>query len=307
MKCLQELEGSQRWPLDKILEIQNQRLRRLISHAYENVPYYYRLMNERNLKACDINRSVDLVKLPVLTKQLIRRNFNDVTARDFPERETIHACTGGSSGEPFIFHSTREDQYSRGYARSLRARRWYGYRIGDRSVWFHNRPPYISLLHEARRVFIRFFERELEFDVHKISTDNIALYAKRLEKFKPNLIHGFPSAIYLLAQCIEKEGKPGLRPRIIITGGEQLYDYQKELFKTVFKCDTYSSYSSWEMHSIADECVEHTGFHIAAENAIVEVVDGEGKPVPAGVEGRILITNLHNYAMPLIRYDIGDI
>ena len=97
-----------------------------------------------------------------------------------------------------------------------------------------------------------------------------------------------------------------LRPKAIITGGEQLYDYQRELFREVFGCETFSHYGAWEALSIACECSQHSGYHIAAENVIVEIVDDDDKPVAVGKEGRILVTNLHNYAMPFIRYDIGD-
>jgi len=86
-----------------------------------------------------------------------------------------------------------------------------------------------------------------------------------------------------------------------------LYDYQRDLFSKVFQCETYSHYTSWELLAIASECPEHSGYHISSENAIVEIVDYEGRPVPSGVEGRIVVTNLHNYAMPFIRYDIGDL
>jgi phenylacetate-CoA ligase len=135
----------------------------------------------------------------------------------------------------------------------------------------------------------------------------MSLFVQKIDDFHPKFIVGYPSVVYLLARFIEREGRLRFKPKAIITGGEQLYEYQKELINKTFECDTYNNYSSWEVHNIAGECAKHMGLHIAAESIILEVVDDVGSPLPYGSEGRILLSNLHNYAMPLIRYDIGDL
>jgi phenylacetate-CoA ligase len=140
-----------------------------------------------------------------------------------------------------------------------------------------------------------------------MSTERLPLFTKKLRDFQPEFIAGYPTAIFLLAQFVEKEGKPKIRPKAIFTGGEQLYDYQRDLFWKVFECEVYSHYASMEMHNIASECPEHTGYHISSENVVVEIVNSEGELVPVGEEGRVLTTNLHNYAMPFIRYENGDV
>ena len=109
MKCLKELEKSQWWSRDSILELQNQRLRQLVKHAYDNVPYYRRIFDERAIKPDDIESSEDLVKLPVLTKRLIRSNFDSLQAKGFPSKEIIPNSTAGSTGEPLWLHSTKDD------------------------------------------------------------------------------------------------------------------------------------------------------------------------------------------------------
>ncbi|MFC1938472.1 phenylacetate--CoA ligase family protein, partial [Chloroflexota bacterium] len=124
MKCLKELEESQWWSRDKILELQNQRLRQLVRHVYDNVPYYRRIFDERALKPSDIESGEDLVKLPVLTKKLIRDNFDDMMARGFPAREIITHCTGGSTGEPLMFYVTKDEVFNWGLASSHREYGW---------------------------------------------------------------------------------------------------------------------------------------------------------------------------------------
>ena len=307
MRCLKELEKSQWWSRDKILELQNQRLRQLVRHAYDSVPYYRSLFDERALRPNDIECSADLMKLPILTKRLIRSNFDNLMAQGFPAKEIIPNSTGGSTGEPLKFYSTRNDLYNWGFAAAQRVYRWAGNEIGDKSVSLRELRPYRSIMEKFRETSAQFFERLILFDTREMSTEKLSLVVRKLEDFQPKYIRGYPSIIYLLARLIEREGKPRLRPKAIITTAEQLYDYQRDLYSKVFECETYDYYGAMESHAIACECAEHSGYHIATENVVVEIVGDEGEPVPVGEEGRILITNLHNYAMPFIRYDIGDV
>lgn len=306
-QCRRELEESQWWPRDKILELQNERLRKLINYAYERVPYYRRIFDKRALKPGDIERAQDLVKLPVLTKRLIRDNFDDITAQGFPSQEVISTSTGGATGETLKFYSTKDTSRNWGSAAARRIQGWAGYEAGDKVIEFRVLPPYRSRKRRLGEAITRFFGRILVIDTREMSPERLLLLARKLEAFKPAFIRGYPSAIYLLARLMEREGKPRLRPRAIIPFGEQLYDYQRELFTKVFRCEIYNWYSAHEASTMTGECSEHSGYHITAENHIIEIVDDEGKPVPVGGEGRILVTNLHNYAMPFIRYDIGDV
>jgi len=301
-KYVSELEESQWWPRAKILELQDERLRRLVEYAYHNVPYYRRIFDERSLKPPDIASSADLVKLPVLTKKLIRANFDQLTARALPRREMVLAHTGGSTGEPLLFYTTRDERRNWAVAKMRRVGSWWGYEVGDRRAVVTRKRPRISLMEKLRQ----FLEGGVYFEARDMGK-KVPFWVRRLEELQPKFILGYPSAIYILAKSIEGREKVVIRPRAVVTFSEQLYDFQKELFERVFKCEVYSNYGSWETNQIAADCSEHSGYHIAAESVIVEVADDKGIPLPAGDEGRILITNLHNYAMPFIRYDIGDV
>jgi len=307
MKRLEELEGTQWWPRERILALQDERLRKLVRYAYDSVPYYRKVFEQCALKPEDIVTSVDLVKLPILTRQLVRNNFSDLVARGFPRRELMSCLTGGSTGEALRFYKTRDDYHGWDAAAGLRAHKWAGYEVGEKLALFWGRHPRLSVADSLTRTTKHFVQRVELFDALKMTEAKLAHFAKRLEGFDGGFIKGYPSAIYLMARYIEKEGKPVIRPRAIITTGEELYDFQRELFSKVFKCETYSYYSTNEVDAIASECLEHSGYHISAENVIVEIVDDADKPVPLGGEGRILITSLHNYGMPFIRYEIGDI
>jgi phenylacetate-CoA ligase len=193
------------------------------------------------------------------------------------------------------------------FAASYRGYAWAGYEIGDKCMGIGQIVTPKSL-GDGISQFMRYsLERQMRVDAAEISDEILPVIAAKLARFKPKFLRGYPSALSILARFIEKEGKHTLRPQAILTGAETVFEHQRELFKRVFGCETYSQYCSFEIHPIAVECPTHSGHHISAENVILEIVDEQGEIVPAGEQGRIVITNLHNYAMPFIRYDIGDV
>jgi phenylacetate-CoA ligase len=307
MHYLKELEASQWWSRSKILELQNECLGKLMEQTYRDVPYYRRIFDERALKPCSIHSAKDLEKLPVLTKQIIRDHSAELLSAGFTARQRVRFSTGGSTGEPLQFYRTRPDELSRDLAAAQRALGWAGYELGDKLARIAVVRPYPSIIHRISESGKHLFERYLMIDAKQVSAQTLPFYVKQLEKFQPRFICGYPNAIELAARFILKAGRPHLKPAAIITDSEQLYDYQRELFSSVFGCPTFSNYDSWEAHAIATECAEHSGLHIAAENLIVEIVDDAGNQLSAGREGRIAITSLHNHAMPFIRYIIGDL
>lgn len=307
MKLLGELERTQWWPRQQIMALQDERLGKLLRYAYDNVPYYRRVFEQRGLKPDDIQNSGDLAKLPVLTRQLFRDNFSDLIAGDFPKRELKLYSTSGSTGEPLRFYRAKDDIFSWDCAAGLRASGWAGYELGKKCALLTDITESESTADKLARTSRHFFERITPFDAREISEEKLPLFAKRLEGFQGGFIRGYPSAIHLLAGYIERKGMPKIRPKAIITSGEGLYDFQRALFAKVFECEVFSCYRSNEVNAIAGECSEHSGLHISAENVILEIVDDGGKPVPDGEQGRILLTNLHSYVMPFIRYEIGDV
>ena len=282
MKYLRELERSQWWPRDRILELQNQRLRLLVKYAYENVPYYRRIFDERGLRPADIQNSNDLVKLPILTRAVIRSNFNQIAAPGFSTQRRVLLATGGSTGQPLVFYTTKRDHKDLCIASLQRARSAIGFELGDKSASIRTKYPYESTSERFWQAPVRFFQRNLFIDFRQMSSNSV----RTLEAFQPRFIIGYPSSLEQLARITQIKGKSRIRPRAIITDSEQLYDYQRNLFREVFGCDTYDVYAAREEHLIAFECKEHLGYHIAAENVIVEVVNAEGEPEPVAAGKR---------------------
>ena len=128
------LQDSQWWSADQLQEYQNEKLRALIKHAYMNVPYYRELFDERKLKPEDIKTTDDLLKLPMLTKEIIRENFpHNIVAKNIPKEQMMHTCSSGSTGEPLQYYITK-DAYSFNLACNIRGWYWFGFRMGDKFI-----------------------------------------------------------------------------------------------------------------------------------------------------------------------------
>jgi len=306
MKCLTELEESQWWSRERIEALQAERLQRLVAYAYNKVPYYHRLMIERGLRPHDIQSVRDITKLPVLTKELIRANLDDMCAVDLPRDTLFRGRTSGSTGEPLLFYSTRAAQYNHGYAVGLRSMRWAGIRLGDRTVSVCVRTRDETGWEHFLREWSRRLKRTTEVDTTSISDATLPYVVHKLHGLRPRAFTAYPSVMAHIASFIKDSGLPAPPVHSILTGGEQLFEHQRELITDVFHSAPFSRYGSHEVYEMAAECEKQSGLHVHAEDIIAEVVDEDGTPVPAGQQGNMLVTNLHSYGMPFIRYQNGD-
>lgn len=306
MACLRELQASQWWSAERLDALQSERLRALITHAYEHVPYYRRVMDSRGLTPSDIQSAADLPKLPALTREAVRANAGDLLADCVSRSRMWRAGTGGSTGVPLAFYTTSEDQRDHGFARGIRAMEMAGVRLGDSRLLIrrarHLESARARLLHQlSRRV-----ERVIEFDARNMTAQSLPAIVATLHRANLRCFTGYPSAVTYVSQWIRQSGLAAPEVDSVVTGGEQLFEHQREVIREVYGREPHSKYSCHEIFEIAMECEAHTGLHVAVEDLAVEVADGAGQPVAAGIEGRLLLTNLHNYAMPFIRYENGD-
>jgi phenylacetate-CoA ligase len=302
------LDRSQYWTRDEIERLQSKNLCLLIDHAYGTVPYYHRIFKERNLKPQDIRTYQDLTKLPVLTKSIIRRNLADLISRDFTHDRLIPYSTGGT-GSPLNFYITRE-KMSWEVAAEYRAYSWAGYRLGDRCfmLWGARKDmnlPRFSLSYYAKRV-AGMLQRTIVVDPFVLSDNVLGNYADVLRRFKPQVVRGYAMPVYMLAKYLVDKGIDDVRPKTVITGAEMLFDSMRKTIEEGFGCRVFDHYGSREIGAIGSECEMHCGYHISAENVIVEFVR-EGEPVEPRQSGVILLTGLRNYGMPFIRYEVGDV
>jgi phenylacetate-CoA ligase len=275
-----------------------------VKHSYETVPYYRRIFKEKKVDPNDIRNPADLSKLPVLTKEDIKKNYSDLVSKGFDRNNLIPYQSGGS-GNPIQFFITKES-YSWEIAAEFRAYGWAGYRLGDRCFMFWGSPFDMSKANTMIKRISMLIERVFIADTYVLSDKVFAESARILRKFRPKIIRGYTSSVLVMAKYLNDMHIRDVRPKAVITSAETLYDSMRETIEDAFDCPVFDYYGSREIGAIAAECEEHHGYHISAENVVVEFVD-DGESVSAGEKGLILITNLANYGMPFIRYKLGDV
>lgn len=297
---LEQLNQSQWWDKAKLEDYQNDLLRSMIVHAYETVPYYRRVFKENNLKPEDIRNADDLKKLPFLSKEIINSNFKDLISKNIPTSKMVYHHTSGTTGVKLKgFYLTRYLRWTLNHAFLYRFYGWGGFKKGDKRVtiggrFFTKRPPYWA---------INYAENQLLLSSHHLNDDTVDIYLEKIRKFRPKAIQGHPSAIHYLALRLNEKGQ-SLPVKVIFTTGEQLFNDQRDLIEDRFCAPIFNLWGHGEAAGMAGECEHHQGFHIASEYGILEIIPD---PSYGNEVGEIVVTSLHNYAMPFIRYKTGDL
>lgn len=305
MSSLAELEKSQWWSPDRLEALQQERLAQTIRHAYAHVPYYRQVMQEHGLGADDVRTTGELVKLPIVTKAIIRERRNDMVAGNVPAKDLVPSRTSGSTGSPLVFLTTKHDRYSYGRARGLLAMEWAGVTLGDRTATFASTFGVPTRLEKAIGPVSARFRRAIVLP--PLSSASLEDVVRLLHRARPHALAAYPSALALIAGHIRDSKQKAPRLHAILTGGEQMFDHQRALIRDVFGLEPFERYGSRENYVLAAECEAHSGLHVYVQDLVLEVVDDDGAPVPPGSVGRIIITNLHARGMPFIRYDTGDL
>ena len=301
------LGKSQWWSREELAAYQAEALSRLLDHAYENVPYYRRVFNDRGLVPEDIQTPDDLRLLPFLSREDLQANLPDLKARNYPESAFEYVTTGGSTGIPVGFY------YEKG---ASRAREWafmktqwdrVGYRFADKCVVLRG-----YIVGSSRNAVYwkkTLFGRWLLMSSHHMTEETLPAYIQEIRRFKPGFIQAYPSTATMLARYMVEHGiEPFPTVKAILCGSENLYPWQRDLLTRAFECRVFSWYGNSEQTVLAGECEESTLYHIFPEYGIVELIGRDGQPVEEpGVMGEVVATNLTNYVCPLIRYRTRDV
>jgi len=286
---------------------QDDRLCATVKHAYETVPFYRRRFDECKLKPSDIRGQADLPKIPLLTRDDVRAHFDELRSRDVDRNAMKTGHTSGTTGTPLTVGYDANTVWM-AYAALDRHYGWAGCRLatdGDRIAVA--RGNVIVPLDQKRPPFWRMNRRhnQLLLSSFHLSKQNLPAYFEALARFKPAVLDGYPSTLYVLAKFLQSRGET-FPIRAAITSSETLYDFQREVIEERFKCRVFDYYALAERVIFSSECGRHEGHHLAMEYGVSEIVDAQGQSVPVGTVGKLVGTSLHNDAMPLIRYVTSD-
>lgn len=288
-------------PSQEIDEMKNERLRRLIKHAYENVQYYRKVFDERGLKPSDIQCKEDLKLLPIIRKDDIRKNLKLFMAKNYHKYGPFVNYTGGTTGKPLRFLGDKISSTVHN-ACVWRYRNWAGYNYGDKIIIMR----YKTFESSYRRIPLDMKGNTLYLSAFHLRRENVYDYLNIIQKFNPKAIWAFPSTLYLISRYIQKRNvKLNIDLKAIFTSSETLFKHFRESIENAFQCKIYDWYGSNEDVVTAAEC-PNGNYHIT-EEGILEIVDFKGEECAIGQKGKVVGTSLWNYAMPFIRYELGDI
>jgi len=305
LRYLKIAEKNQWLSEDEIKEFQWGELKRLLRHAYENVPFYRDIFQKEHLTPDDIKTPDDFRCFPTIDRETVREN-RDKMISEIHRGRTLTKATGGSTGIPLQFEYTR-DSYEWRRAIFMRGYGWAGYKPGDKVAYLWSVP--VGELSRYSRLKMRAYhliQREKYLNVFDMTPENMISYLKSMRRFKPKHIVAYGLQMYHFAKFIKENSLSTPPIDSIIIGAEKVYPDQIELIKSVFKCDVFNTYGCREFMLIASECEMHNGMHVNIDNLYVEILKGD-KPAEPGEMGKVVITDLHNYGMPFIRYELGDV
>jgi phenylacetate-CoA ligase len=304
----EDLSETQWLSLEDMRGYQNAKLRQLVAHAYYHVPFYRETMDARGLKPTDIRSTNDLQKLPIINKSVVRENLHlGMLSNNHDKRHLLTVTTSGSTGEPFTIYAEKKQLEMR-WAATLRSTEWTGYRFGDRQVRLWHKHLGMKPIEVLKERLDAFFTRRKFIPAYEISEENIGTFLDEIMSFKPVLLDGYAESYNIIAQKLGQGAYEGHRPKGIMSSGQTLPRLSRERIEKAFGCKVYDKYGAREFAGgLAYQCEkQHDNYHVVAECAVIEVVDADGKPVKPGEMGAIVVTELNNYASPLIRYKLGD-
>lgn len=296
---LKEFEGTDWYSENQIKEYQNKKLRELIDFAYHHVPYYHRIFTELGILPQEIQTAEDLSRLPILTKEIIWREGENMYA-DVSLDKVKESSTSGSTGKSLVFRKT---QKARIIERALMMRYRQNGGISEdsysMSVWgAHSVASKVAI----KNAFVSWLMNECTYSTYDLSKQNVHKIIEILQSGRIDYLRGYTSAIFYIAQEMNRRNIHITVPFISVTA-EQLYDFQRKEIELALGKNLFNQYGCGECGALAMECSSHEGLHHVFEHSILEVLDDGNKPVK---HGRVILTNLDNYAMPLIRYENGD-
>ncbi|MDQ3818087.1 MAG: hypothetical protein M3362_10375 [Acidobacteriota bacterium] len=305
-KYLDQLKKSQWYSQEELVRLQNHQLSRFIAYAATHSPFWRRVFAKQKLGPESIKSPADLLRLPLLEKETVRNLLDEIVSDQYQGggKRAVTVHTSGTTGKALRLKISVE-AWQREYAFRDDHRTWMGIKDDDRVATLAGHPV-VSTSHLKPPFWRRNrAENQLIFSAQHLTPETIPHYVEELHRFRPALLHGYPSALYLLALYLDAKGINTLRPRAVYTHSETLLDNQRELLKRAFACPVFDGYGNTERVAYIVEC-EQASLHVRMEHSLVEFLRADGGPARPGEAAEMVCTGFGNYATPLIRYRIGD-
>lgn len=287
-------------------EARAEKLLTILKRAYEEVPYYNALFDRNKLRFSNPLSLADFMKIPILTKKIIRDNFEEIKSKQIDKTRWIYSNTSGSTGDPLIFIIDQEFsdiklalanyQYKENNLKedNTLIKLWVLFRDIDKSTGM--------IKHMAGN----WLRNRIELDSRYMSDEIMGLFVKKIKSKKSVFIDAYAQSAYELAKFINKNGISINNVTAITSTVSTLFDFMRAEIEKAFNCPVFNRYGSREASVIAFERNDADGLKVSTSQYIVEVINENGQHCNPGEEGDVIITNFSNFVFPFIRYNIGD-
>jgi phenylacetate-CoA ligase len=270
--------------------------------AYRQVQFYRELFDKNKVVPSEVKTRTDLVRLPIISKKDIRQNQGKFLNRRYDKARCYRSHTSGSTGEPTWSYFDRRCWYRKKYFSKIRARMVCGMRWGQRVAILES-----EATRDLRQKNSKLSNLFLFLNVRFLSIfEHPERLLSQLIEFKPHNIYAPPSCLFRLAKIAKQEGIRIQALERVFTSSEYLTNAVARYIAQSLDVKVYDVYGSTETKELAWQCQKADGYHINEDEAIIEIVDDHGNPLPPGTPGKIVVTDLRNRAMPLIRYQNND-
>jgi len=296
-RVLRELEQSQHWPVERLRELQLGYQRKLVRHAWDTVPYYRDAWSAIGFEPGDLRTTADWARLPMLDKATLQEQAPRMMSSAAPAG--LKSATSGSAGVP-VGVMRSHLAWAHHHANYFRHWRWHGIQSGDRYAYFWG----LALDAAGRREAALkdwFFNRS-RCSPFELTPERARSFYELLRRAPARFALGYPSAVTQFADEVAAQNLDGraLGWKVVITTSEVLHPHRRARIESVFGCPVAQNYGAAEAGVASIDC-ERGNMHIAMESTVMDLV-----PQPEG-PAEVLLTDLHNFTEPVIRYRIGDL
>ena len=283
LRTLRRLQRVQWYPAERLAQIKSRALQDLVVHAAATSPFHARRFRDSGIDPSGVREISDLAGLPLLTKQDVRQHLDAMVSNRYDRGELVEAKTGGSTGVALKVVCDRAGIQKRAGA-ALLADTWSGWSLGQPTAAIWGNPPVPRTWRNKLRRYLK--DRVIYLDTMKIDDEAIDRFVAQWRRLRPGLLYGHAHSLFIFAEAIAARGLR-LQPRGIVATSMMLLQ-------------------SEEVSLIACECEQHRGMHFNPVHAYVEILREDSTPCAAGEDGNIVVTELVNHGMPMLRYAVGD-
>ncbi len=302
LRTFRHLRQTQWLNSDQILAASNMKLTAMVCDAVANCPFYRSRFAEAGIDPTKVTSIKDLRGLPLLTKDDIRANIDNILSAAFEKNDLVPAKTGGSTGVALQIYCNRKAVEKRAAA-ALRSDEWSGWQFGQPLAAVWGNPPVALTLKNKLRSWLK--DRVIYLDTMHVDDKAIDTFLAEWKVMRPGLLYGHAHSIFILCDALRDRGLR-LHPKGIVATSMMLLESERQVIEEVCGIKVTNRYGCEEVSLIACECEQHLGMHLNSDHNIVEFLRDDGTPCQPGEDGRIVVTELINFGMPMIRYEVGD-